>query len=165
MGKQPSRPFSLLITWPTIHFDNTIGVNSHTPFLEPKMSEAIGTFALEHISNTYTTDPNNEITNHTNWKGTAEGYGTVFGTLTFAPTPLSQLDEKLDGGNVRWTGQGFLEDGTAAAATGAGTWSKVPGKHAWKVEYILDLNDGSQIKSVGEIALDTLKFTGTNYSV
>jgi hypothetical protein len=133
--------------------------------MEQKMSEAIGTFDLEHISNTYTTDPNNEITNHTNWKGTAEGYGTVFGTLTFAPTPLSQLDEKLEGGDVRWTGQGFLEDGTAAAATGAGSWSKVPGKHAWKVEYILDLNDGSQIKSVGEIALDTLKFTGTNYSV
>ena len=59
----------------------------------------------------------------------------------------------------------ILEDGTAASATGAGSWSKVPGKHAWKVEYILDLNDGSQIKSVGEIALDTLKFTGTNYSV
>jgi hypothetical protein len=35
----------------------------------------------------------------------------------------------------------------------------------WTVEYILDFNDGSQIRSVGEIALDTLKFTGTNYAL
>ena len=129
------------------------------------MSEIVGTFELEHICNTYTTDPNNEVTNHTNWRGTAEGYGTVYGTLTFAPTPLSQMDDKLEGGEVRWTGQGFNEDGTAAAATGAGTWTKVSGKHAWKVEYILELNDGSKIKSIGEIELATLKFTGVNYSV
>ena len=129
------------------------------------MSEKIGTFELDHICNTYTAGPNNEITNHTNWRGTAEGYGTVFGTLTFAPMPLSQMDETLEGGEVRWTGQGFNEDGTVAAATGTGTWSKVSEKHAWKLDYILELNDGSKIRSVGEIALDNLKFTGTNYSV
>ena len=128
------------------------------------MSEQIGTFELDHVCNTYTTGPNNEITNHTNWRGTAEGYGTVFGTLTFAPMPLSQMDEKLEGGEVRWTGQGFNEDGTVAAATGTGTWSKVPDKHAWKLDYVLELNDGSKIRSVGEIALETLKLTGTNYS-
>ena len=54
--------------------------------------------------------------------------------------------------------------GTVAAATGTGTWSKVPDKHAWKLDYVLELNDGSKIRSVGEIALETLKFTGTNYS-
>jgi hypothetical protein len=129
------------------------------------MSEIIGKFDLEHVCNTYTTDANNEITNHSNWRGTAAGYGTVFGTLTFAPTPLTQMDEKLEGGEVRWTGQGFLEDGTSVTATGAGAWSKVPDKHVWTVEYILDFNDGSQIRSVGEIALDTLKFTGTNYAL
>ena len=54
------------------------------------MSEQIGTFELDHVCNTYTAGPNNEITTHTNWQGTAEGYGKVFGTLTFAPMPLSQ---------------------------------------------------------------------------
>ena len=39
------------------------------------MSEQIGTFELDHVCNTYTTGPNNEITNHTNWRGTAEGMG------------------------------------------------------------------------------------------
>ena len=45
------------------------------------MSEQIGTFELDHVCNTYTAGPNNEITTHTNWQGTAEGYGKVFGTL------------------------------------------------------------------------------------
>jgi len=75
------------------------------------------------------------------------------------------MTEALGGGEVRWTGQGFLEDGTMVAGTGVGTWSKVPDKHVWETDYILDLSDGTQIRSVGQIALDTLTFTGTNYSV
>ena len=35
------------------------------------MGEIIGTFVLEHVTNTYTVDENDMITNHTNWKGTA----------------------------------------------------------------------------------------------
>ena len=66
------------------------------------MSEIIGTFELDHICNTFTTDENNMITNHTNWRGTAEGFGAVFGTLTFSPTHLSEMDEKLkDDSNYR----------------------------------------------------------------
>ena len=129
------------------------------------MTEAIGTFELEHICNTYTADEKNEITNHTNWRGTAEGYGTVFGTLTYSPIALGEMDEKLEGGEVRWTGQGFLEDGSSAAATGVGTWKKDPAGHVWHMDYVLELNDGSKIRSVGQIELATLKFTGTNYSV
>ena len=72
------------------------------------MSEVIGTFELEHVSNTYTVDAENNVTNHTNWKGSADGYGSIWGTLTFAPTPLDSMTEKLDGGEVRWTGQGCL---------------------------------------------------------
>jgi len=129
------------------------------------MSEPIGTFSLEHVTNTYTVGPNNEITNHTNWKGTAEGYGSVFGTLSFSPIPLSEMSESLEGGEVRWTGQGFLEDGTMVAGTGVGTWEKIPDKHIWKTDYVLEISDGTKIRSVGEIALDTLTFTGHNYAV
>jgi hypothetical protein len=128
------------------------------------MSEVIGTFELEHVTNTYTTAEDNMVTNHTNWKGTAEGYGSVFGTLTFEPQHLTALTEATEGGAVRWTGQGFLEDGTQAAATGVGTWKKDSEGHLWHIEYILDLHDGSKIRSVGQIALATLKFTGTNYT-
>ncbi|MBM87380.1 MAG: hypothetical protein CMQ41_03300 [Gammaproteobacteria bacterium] len=129
------------------------------------MSEAIGTFELEHVSNTYSVNDQNEVTNQNNWRGSAEGYGTVYGTLTFGPIPLGDMDEKLEGGQVKWVGQGFLEDGSSVAAAGSGTWKKDPNGHIWHTEMILDLNDGSTIRSVGELALETLKFTGTNYSV
>jgi hypothetical protein len=129
------------------------------------MSEIIGTFSLEHVSNTYTVEEGNLITNHTNWKGTAEGYGSVFGTLTFAPVPLGEMNDTLEGGEVRWTGQGFLEDGTNVAGTGVGTWEKVPEEHIWKTDYILEISDGTKIRSVGEIALETMMFTGQNYAV
>jgi len=129
------------------------------------MSEVIGEFSLEHVTNTYTVDETNSITNHTNWKGTAEGYGTVFGTLSFSPIPLEKMNDSLEGGEVRWTGQGFLEDGTNVAGTGVGTWEKVPGEHIWKTDYVLEISDGTQIRSVGQIALETMTFTGKNYSV
>jgi len=129
------------------------------------MSEIIGTFELDHICNTFTTDENNMITNHTNWRGTAEGFGAVFGTLTFSPTHLSEMDEKLKGGEVRWTGNGFLEDGTSNAATGTGTWEKDEGGHIWRTDTILEFNDGSKARSIGRIELATLKFSGTIYAI
>ena len=112
------------------------------------MSEVLGTFELEHVCNTYTTDSENNITNHTNWRGSADGYGSIWGTLTFAPTPLGSMTEKLGGGEVRWTGQGFLEDGTSVTGTGAGTWRKDPNGHIWHTDYILDISDGTKIHSV-----------------
>ena len=45
------------------------------------MSEIIGTFELDHICNTFTTDENNMITNHTNWRGTAEGFGELYNSV------------------------------------------------------------------------------------
>jgi len=129
------------------------------------MSEVIGEFSLEHVTNTYTVDETNSITNHTNWKGTAEGYGAVFGTLSFSPIALEKMNDSLEGGEVRWTGQGFLEDGTNVAGTGVGTWEKVPGEHIWKTDYVLEISDGTRIRSVGQIALETMTFTGKNYSV
>ena len=42
------------------------------------MNDIIGTFSLEHVTNTYTVDSNNAITTHSNWKGSAEGYGAVW---------------------------------------------------------------------------------------
>ena len=129
------------------------------------MSEIIGTFELEHVSNTYTADDDGNVTNHSNWRGTAENYGSIFGTLTFGPIALGDMDEKLEGGEVRWTGQGFLEDGTAVAGVGKGTWKKDPEGHVWHTDVITELNDGTKVRGKGVLELATLKFTGTNYSI
>ena len=73
--------------------------------------------------------------------------------------------EKLKGGEVRWTGNGFLEDGTSNAATGTGTWEKDESGHIWRTDTILEFNDGSKARSIGIIELATLKFSGTIYAI
>jgi len=74
-----------------------------------------------------------------------------------------ELNDGLEGGPIKRIGQGFLEDGTSIA--GSGQWSKKTGEHVWKTDCILQISDGTKIRSVGEIHLDTLTFSGTNYSV
>ena len=129
------------------------------------MAEEVGKFSLEHVSNVYTQDASGQISNHTNWKGTSDVAGTVYGTLIFGPNPLMEMNDSLEGGPVKWIGQAFLEDGTGLAGSGSGQWSKKPGEHIWKTDCILQISDGTKIRSVGDIHLDTLTFSGTNYSV
>lgn len=85
--------------------------------------------------------------------------------MTWGPASLGDMVDQLEGGPVKWVGEGFLEDGSSVAAAGDGTWEKDPNGHIWRTEMILELNDGSKIRSVGQLALETFKFTGTNYSV
>ena len=129
------------------------------------MAEELGKFSVEHVSNIYLEDPDGNISNHTNWRGTADGYGVIYGTLIFGPTPLMEMNDSLEGGPVKYIGQAFLEDGTNLAGAGSGQWSKKPGEHVWETDYVLQVSDGTKIRSVGEIHLDTLIFSGTNYSV
>ena len=129
------------------------------------MAEEIGKFSLEHVSTTYTEDEDGNILIHTNWCGKAEGYGVVYDTTIFGPTALMELNDDLEGGPIKRIGQGFLEDGTTVAGSGAGQWSKKPGEHVCKTDCVLQISDGTKIRSVGEVHLDTLTFSGTNYSV
>ena len=84
------------------------------------MAEELGKFSLEHVSNVYLEDPDGNISNHTNWRGTADGYGVIYGTLIFGPTALMEMNDSLEGGPVKWIGQAFLEDGTGLAGSGSG---------------------------------------------
>ena len=82
------------------------------------MAEELGKFSVEHVSNIYMEDADGNISNHTNWRGTADGYGVIYGTLIFGPTPLMEMNDSLEGGPVKYIGQAFLEDGTNLAGAG-----------------------------------------------
>ena len=129
------------------------------------MANELGKFSLEHVSNVYTQDESGQISNHTNWKGTSDVAGTVYGTLIFGPNELMEMNDNLEGGSVKWIVQAFLENGSTLAGVGEGEWSKKPGEHIWKVDYVIQISDGTKIRSVGEIHLDSLVFSGTDYSV
>ena len=59
-------------------------------------------------------------------------------------------------------GQGFLEDGTVVVGLGEGTFESVPGQHIARTSMLIDVSDGTKIRSEGEMALETLIWTGTN---
>ena len=129
------------------------------------MAEELGKFSLEHVSHVYLEDADGNISNHTNWRGTADGYGVIYGTLIILNKQMMEMNDSLEGGPLKYIGQAFLEDGTNLAGAGSGQWSKKPGEHVWETDYVLQVSDGTKIRSVGEIHLDTLIFSGTNYSV
>ena len=127
-----------------------------------EQDEALGSYELEHVSNVYSKDANGNIILQTNWRGTAENFGTVFGTLTLGPTSMATLASNLPV-RATWIGQGFLPDGTTAVGDGEGALSTSADQHTWNVELIMDLSDGSQMISIGEIDLETTTFRGKNY--
>ena len=126
------------------------------------MSEELGTFSLKYQGSTYTSNEAREVTIHQNWEGTADGFGTVFGTLIWGPTPPSGLNE---GGKIKWVGQSFLNDGSTVVGQGEGTWETPPDAHVAKTSLLINISDGTQIRSEGEMTLETLEWNGTIYSV
>ncbi|HAO56198.1 MAG TPA: hypothetical protein DCR03_11330, partial [Gammaproteobacteria bacterium] len=56
-----------------------------------------------------------------------------------------------------------LPDGTIAVGDCEGALSTSADQHTWNVELIMDLSDGSQMISIGEIDLETTTFRGKNY--
>ena len=59
------------------------------------MAEEIGKFSLEHVSTSYAEDADGNISTYTNWRGKAEGYGVVYDTTIFGPTPLMEAGDGL----------------------------------------------------------------------
>ncbi len=85
--------------------------------------------------------------------GTATGYGTVLGTLTFRGEPGAKT------GALSWRGQGFLDNGETIAGAGQGTWESM-GKHKWRTRMIVTTSDGGCHASDGHLDLKTRTLTG-----
>lgn len=124
--------------------------------------EALGSYQLQHVTNVYSKDANGDIILQTNWKGTADNFGQVFGTLTLGPNTMDTLASDLPS-RAQWIGQAFLPDGTMVVGDGYGVLSTSPEQHKWEVEIIMDLSGGDKILSVGVIDLETLTWSGKNY--
>ena len=126
--------------------------------------EALGSWEFEHVSNVYSKNADGHIIMQTNWRGTADNYGAVFGTLTLGPNTIDTLASELPS-RAMWIGQGFLPDGTVAVGDGYGILSTSPDNHTWRTELILNISGGEKILSIGEMDLETLSWKGKNYPV
>ena len=128
-----------------------------------EMGEPLGTWEFEHVSNVYSKDSNGQIILQTNWKGSAANYGVVYGTLTLGPNSMDTFKAQIPS-RAHWLGQGFLPDGSVAIGDGYGILATKKGSHVWTTDLVIDISDGSKIRSIGEMDLETLTWKGKNYS-
>jgi hypothetical protein len=113
--------------------------------------KALGEFSLKAITATYSPGPAGGVLSQVNWEGTATGFGTVFGTATFAGGPK--------GGTYSLCSEAFMDNGDIMTGIGQGTFETV-GKHRWRTEGFMQLSDGRRIAGEGEIDLSARSWKG-----
>ena len=117
------------------------------------MAEPVGEFSLESTGTTLRAGDDG-FESIGNFEGTATGFGTVFGTLTFfADSAEASL------GRARWVGQSFKADGSSVAGVGEGIWEE-SGHHRWSIKMDVDITDGSRIRVEGEVDLAGRSYKG-----
>jgi hypothetical protein len=93
--------------------------------------------------------------NHINLEGTATGFGTVIGTLSFfADAPGAQS------GRTSWVGDAYLDNGDQVFGVSEGFWEK-SGKHKWRVRGLLRVSTGATYLSDGVVSLSGRTYKGT----
>ena len=120
------------------------------------MANSLSGFTLNHVGNVYGKNDEGVIVAYANYEGTADGYGTVMGTLAF-PLPVHGATS----GTVTWTGQAFPDDREPSTSFGEGTWEQVADSHAWKIAIpALEGSDGVTLRSEGTVDLAAKTFNG-----
>jgi hypothetical protein len=114
------------------------------------IGKEIGEFTLKTITTTYALEGDSV---QVNLDGTASGYGTVIGTLTF------RGEAGAKSGPLSWRGQGFLDNGDTITGMGEGTWEEA-GKHRWRTRLIVSTSDGKSHASDGLLDLKTRTLSG-----
>lgn len=121
------------------------------------VGKAVSEFSMTSTGVTVTALEGGGGANHVNLEGTATGFGTVVGTLTFiADAPGAKC------GTTSWLGAGYLEDGDIRQGSGEGVYEE-NGKHKWRVRSIVRIDDGSVLLSDGELSLEGRSYKGKLY--
>jgi hypothetical protein len=114
------------------------------------IGKEIGKYTFKAVTTSYALDGGSV---QINLDGTATGYGTVLGTLTFRGEPGAKS------GALSWRGQAFLDTGDAVTGAGEGTWEE-SGKHKWRTRLIVSTSDGKSHASEGQLDLKTRTLSG-----
>ena len=115
------------------------------------IGKEMGEFSFNVTSVTY-----GEAGPQVNLHGSAAGFGTVEGTLTF----MGEAGAKS--GTCSFRGTSFLDDGETLDGTAEGTW-ETAGKHKWHVRGLNRLADGRTFYSDGEMELASQSYNGKLY--
>ena len=116
-----------------------------------------GEFSFTSTGVTVTSEPGGGVTQAVNLEGTATGFGTVLGTLTFyASAPGA------DSGFTTWAGSAYMDDGETVGGVGRGVFEK-SGTNTWRVRAVMQVTGGPLLLSDGVVALEARSYTGKLY--
>lgn len=122
------------------------------------IGKAVGEFSFTSTGVSISTTDSGGVAQAVNMEGTASGFGTVLGTMTFyAAAPGA------DGGRVTWNGSAYLENGDAVGGEGRGVFEK-SGTHKWRIRSLMQVSDGTVLLSDGEISLENRTYSGSLYA-
>ena len=116
-----------------------------------------GEFSFTSTGVTVTSEPGGAVTQAVNLEGTATGFGTVLGTLTFY-----SAESGAENGFTTWAGSAYMDNGESVAGVGRGVFEK-SGTNTWRVRAVLQVTGGPLLLSDGEIALEGRTYTGKLY--
>ena len=120
------------------------------------MADPVGEFKMQMQNNSFTKGADGTISAIVDFEGTGGDFGVTFGTLR---VPLPEGGAKS--GTCTWTGQAFPDGSPWVTGSGEGTWEQVEGLNRWKLIFpVVDVSDGSRIRSEGELDLETRGFNG-----
>lgn len=120
------------------------------------MADPVGEFKMQMKNNSFEKDANGTIVAVADFEGTAGDFGVTFGTLR---VPLTEGGAKS--GTCTWLGQSFPDGSPWVTGSGDGTWEQVEGLNRWKLSFpVIEVSDGSRIRSEGELDLETRGFNG-----
>ncbi len=114
------------------------------------LGKEIGDFSFKITSVSYPDDQTATV----DCDGTASGFGTVLGTLSFT---LSQPGATR--GALNWRGQSFLDSGEALQVVGDGAYEEV-GQHKWRTRLVISVSDGQIFASDGQLDLASRSLAG-----
>ena len=126
------------------------------------MAEKLGSFESKMAGFSFTKTADGQIQTTASYQGTAEGFGAVFGTLTMTQ-PLAEAG--ATSGTVTYVGKALLEDNSILGGIGEGTWQQVGNEAKFKMSLLIDISDGTQLRSEGVIDNVEMTLNGDNYSV
>ena len=126
------------------------------------MSEKLGSFESQMASFAFSKTTDGQIQTTASYQGTADGFGAVFGTITLTQ-PLA--DAGATSGTVTYVGKAQLEDNSIIGGIGEGTWQQIENEAKYKMSLLINISDGTQIRSEGVIDNVEMTLNGDNYSV
>ncbi len=124
------------------------------------MAEPVGEFNLKNTGNSFNRTSDGQLEQASDFEGEATGFGAVFGTLVITQ-PLAEASQPKSA--CAWIGKALLGDNSILGGIGDGTIEQVGKDAKWQVSLVIQISDGSKLRSEGVVDHGARTYTGKLY--